>query len=142
MPEPIVRTYEDLIVAESAEFEITITAEMVDAFAALSGDTNPLHMSDEFAAGTQFGQRIAHGMLGGALFSRLVGMYLPGLHSVYLSQSLFFRQPIFIGTRVHVSGTVSSRVDVAHAVKISMKIVDAATSQILVDGEALVKVLD
>lgn len=136
-----VRHFQEIAVGDTAEFSLTLTAEMVAAFAAVSGDTNPLHTDEVYAAQTPFGRRLAHGMLGAALFSRLVGMQLPGLYSVYLSQTLFFRQPIFLEQKILVSGVVVACVAAAATVKLAMKITDAASQQILIEGEALVKLL-
>ncbi len=75
----------------------TITQEDLDHFIAITGDTNPLHVDDDFAAGTLFGRRIAHGMLTASIFSTMVGMILPGRGAIYRSQTLEFLKPVFIG---------------------------------------------
>ena len=141
MLKPAIRTFESIQLGESVEFEVEITAELVDAFAQLTGDTNPLHMDDVYARSTPYGARIAHGMLVASFLSRLVGMHLPGLHSVYLSQSLFFRKPVTIGTRIIIKGTVTQRIDAAQCIKLEMKVLDQTRSTTFIDGEALVKVL-
>jgi 3-hydroxybutyryl-CoA dehydratase len=92
--------FEDLSVGMEATYAKTITNDDVAAFAELSGDTNPVHLNDDFAAGTIFKQRIAHGFLTGALFSTILGTKLPGPGCIYLSQSLKFRAPVYIGNEV------------------------------------------
>lgn len=141
MLEPANRTFESIQLGEVTEFEVTLDAELVETFARLTGDTNPLHMDETHAKTTPYGQRIAHGMLASSFFSRLVGMHLPGLHSVYLSQSLFFRQPIPVGTSVIVQGTVLQRIEAASCIKLQMRILNQDKSVTYIDGEALVKVL-
>lgn len=86
-----------------------IDAEMVEAFARLTGDTNPVHLDEDFAASTRFGRRIAHGMLLGGLISSVLANELPGRGTIYLSQTLSFKQPVFIGDTVTVTVTVLER---------------------------------
>ena len=80
--------FEDLTVGMEASVSKKITNEDVLAFADLSGDVNPVHLSDDFAAGTIFKRRIAHGFLTGSLFSTVLGTKLPGPGCIYLSQSM------------------------------------------------------
>lgn len=126
---------------DQAAFKVIISKELVDGFAELSGDTNPLHTNEEYALGTSFKQRVAHGMIGGCLFSRLVGMYLPGKYCLYLSQTLNFKKPIFLGTEVEVSGEVVKKTDAFQTLEIATFIKDAKTEEILIEGKALVKLL-
>lgn len=87
-------------VGDRATLSKTITDADVRAFAEVSLDHNPLHLDDEFAAGTRFGRRIAHGMLSASLVSGILGNTLPGAGSIYLSQTLKFTAPVFIGDTV------------------------------------------
>ena len=135
------KTFDEIREGDTAKFEVTVDETLVKKFAELSGDSNPLHMDAEFAKGTPLGERVAHGMLGGALFSQLMGMHLPGMHSLYLSQSLFFRKPVRIGTTVIVSGTVVQKIGSMKTLKLSTAILDSGTGEVLTDGEAMVKVL-
>lgn len=75
----------------------TITDEMIRAFAALTGDRNPVHLDDSFAATTRFGRRIAHGMIAAGLISATLANDLPGPGTVYLSQTLQFKAPVYPG---------------------------------------------
>ena len=100
--------YEDLELGQTAVASRTVTEADILAFAAASGDMNPVHFDTDFAATTRFGERIAHGMLTAGHVSALIGMRLPGPGSVYVSQSLQFKRPVKIGatvqTRVEVTG--------------------------------------
>ena len=97
---------EDISVGMSATFAKTITEADVVLYAAVSGDTNPLHMNDEFASHTRFKMRIVHGMLTTSLWSTLVGTRLPGPGCAYMSQEMNFIKP------VHIGETVTARVTV------------------------------
>lgn len=91
---------EDLSPDMEASVSKTITERDIEVFAELSGDNNPVHLDEEFAAGTIFKKRIAHGFLTGALFSTVLGTKLPGPGCIYMSQSLKFRAPVYIGDEV------------------------------------------
>ncbi len=88
---------EDLTVGMKSTTTSTITAEMIDTFADITGDHNPIHVDAEFAATTQFGQRIAHGALSASFISAVLGNDLPGPGAVFVELNLRFRQPAFIG---------------------------------------------
>ena len=97
-----------LKVGDSAETRKTIADEDVRAFAELTGDRNPVHLDEEYAASTRFGRRIAHGMLGASLISAVLANELPGRGTVYLSQTLRFTAPVFLGDTVTARVTVKS----------------------------------
>ena len=97
----------ELHVGYSDSVTRTITATDVESFASLSGDQNPLHMDDEFAARTKFSQRVVHGFLHASLLSTLVGMKIPGREALYLSQTIEFTAPVFIGDTVEARGTIT-----------------------------------
>ncbi|MDW7711122.1 MAG: MaoC family dehydratase [Deferrisomatales bacterium] len=90
-------TFDDLCLGQRASFSKTVTEADLSHFVAITGDVNPLHVDQEFARRTFFGERIAHGMLSAALFSTLVGMLLPGIGAIYRSQTLEFLRPARIG---------------------------------------------
>ena len=108
-----VHGFEDLYLRQSESLMRTVMERDIALFAELSGDANPIHLSDEYAAGTKFGQRIAHGMLTASLVSALLGTRLPGPGAVYLSQTLTFLAPVKIGdvvvARVEVAELVAER---------------------------------
>ncbi|MEN9564411.1 MAG: hypothetical protein RIR73_2655, partial [Chloroflexota bacterium] len=78
----------------------TITDEMVRTFATLTGDSNPVHLDEAYAATTRFGKRIAHGMLAASLISAALANDLPGPGTVYLSQTLQFKAPVYLGDAI------------------------------------------
>jgi|SRR5665213_998010 len=84
----------------------TVTAGEVEAFARVTGDSNPVHLDDAYAAGTRFGRRIAHGMLVASYISGLLGTQFPGPGTIYMSQSLSFLKPVFLGDTLEVAATV------------------------------------
>jgi 3-hydroxybutyryl-CoA dehydratase len=92
--------FEDLSLGQSAELTRVVSAADIDSFAAVSGDTNPVHLDEAYARTTPFQTRIAHGMLSGAFISAVLGTKLPGPGAIYLSQALKFRRPIKIGDAV------------------------------------------
>jgi 3-hydroxybutyryl-CoA dehydratase len=93
-------------IGQSAQISKTITVEDILAFGHLVGDTNPVHMDDSFAAKTRFGKRIAHGMFGASMISAILGTQLPGPGTIYLSQTLKFFAPVYLGDTVCAEVTV------------------------------------
>lgn len=93
-------TIADFRVGQRAELRKTFTEEDVRHFIAITGDENPLHVDDSFAARTFFGKRITHGMLTASLFSTMVGMFIPGTGAIYRAQTLEFHRPVFVGDTV------------------------------------------
>lgn len=96
-----------LKVGDSASFSKTFTEADVRSFASISGDQNPIHLDEAYAAGTQFKTRIVHGMLTSGLISAVLGMQLPGPGSVYLKQTLNFRAPVFLEDTITAVATVT-----------------------------------
>ena len=96
-----------LKVGDKFSTERTVTDELIRKFAEVSGDYNPIHLDDEFAKETRFGRRIAHGMLSGAFISAVLGYKLTERKIVYLSQTLKFTAPVFIGDIVTTTATVT-----------------------------------
>ncbi len=93
-------------VGDSASITKSFSDEDVRKFAEISGDKNPVHLDDEYAAQTQFKKRLVHGMLATSLISAILGTELPGEGSIYLGQSISFRAPVFIGDTVTATVTV------------------------------------
>lgn len=133
-------SYEDITVGETASFSVVVDAPLVDGFGELVGDKNPLHMDEAYASGTKFGGRVAHGMIIGGLFSRLIGMQLPGKRALYLSQTLNFRRPVILGTELTIRGEVTQKSDVSHTIIMDMSAVDAQKN-VVASGEAMVQIL-
>jgi 3-hydroxybutyryl-CoA dehydratase len=130
--------FETLRIGMSESLMRTVMADDVVGFARLSGDHNPVHLSDHFAARTPFRERIAHGLYTASLISAVLGTRLPGPGAIYISQSLNFRAPVRIGdvvtARVEVAGLDPARNRVTLACECT---VDART---VLDGEAVVVV--
>ena len=97
---------EDIKVGSKASFRIKITSEMIGTFASLCGDYNPLHMDTDYAKTTVFGKRISHGILVSSFFSTLIGMYLPGVNSLIMSQKIEYLKPVFIDDEIDIIGIV------------------------------------
>lgn len=131
--------FEELTVGQAATMEHTVTDAMIVAFAAITGDDNPVHLDEAFAATTRFGRRIAHGMLSAGFISATIGMYLPGPGCIYLGQSLKFTRPVKIGD------TVTTRVEVLEliAAERQVRLLTRCTNpqgKAVIEGEALVLV--
>ena len=133
-------SYSDINEGNVYSFNRKISKQDVMDFAKLSGDFNPLHVDAGFGKKSQFKGNIVHGMLLSSLFSTLVGMHCPGEKSLYMSQTLKFRQPIYYDDNVVVKGTVTEKNDSIKIVTIKTEILKEG--KIAIDGEAKVKVLD
>ena len=130
------RFFEDLSVGDSAGMTRTVTDEVIQAFAEVSTDSNPVHLDQAYAEGTMFKGRIAHGMLSGAYVSAVIGMQLPGPGTIYLSQSLRFRRPVRLGDVVDVRVTVQA-LDPARG-EVTLSTVCEVAGKRVVEGEAVV----
>ena len=95
-----------LDIGQSASISKSITGEDIERFAEVVGDRNPVHLDDNYATQTIFKKRIAHGMLGAGLISAVIGTKLPGPGTIYLSQTLKFTAPVYIGDRITAEVTV------------------------------------
>ena len=98
---------EDLQVGMSASVSKTVTEADIIMFAGVSTDVNPAHIDEEYAKGTQFGGRIAHGMLSASFISAVLANKLPGAGTIYLGQTLKFKAPVRIGETVHARVTLT-----------------------------------
>lgn len=132
-------SFDGIRVGDRATFTVTVTEEMVDRFTALSGDRNPLHTDEAWASHSEYRGRIAHGMLVAGFFSRLVGMHLPGLHAVYLSQECRFLLPVRPGSEITVMGEVVQKSESSRTLKLKTQVLDAGR-KLVVDGTAVVMV--
>jgi acyl dehydratase len=117
-----------------------ITDELIRAFAELSGDHNPIHLDEEFAANTRFGRRIAHGMLSGAFISAVLGYEFQERKIVYLSQTMKFTAPVFIGDRITTTATVA-RIREDKGIVVLDTICTNQNGEVTLKGEAVVMIL-
>lgn len=125
---------EDLSVGMSESFSKQVSDEDIVSFASVSGDTNPVHLEEDFARQTRFKERIAHGLLSASFISAVLGTRLPGPGCIYLSQNLKFRAPVRIGDTVTATVTITA-IDPEKG-KVSFETVCKVGEDVVVDGEA------
>lgn len=130
--------YEDLKTGLSESLTKIVSASDVVGFAEVSGDRNPIHLSEHFAARTPFRTRIAHGLYTASLISAVLGTRLPGPGAIYLSQTLNFRAPVRIGDEVTVTVTVAELMERGHRARLDCVCMVGET--VVLEGEAIVKV--
>ena len=128
--------FDELSVGQSAEMSRVVGAGDIETFADVSGDVNPVHLDESYAATTAFGERIAHGMLSAAYISAVIGTKLPGPGAIYLSQNLRFRRPVRIGDLVTARATITA-LDAAKG-RVTLETVCIVDGKTVVDGEALI----
>lgn len=124
-------------VGQKNSFSKTISEFDVYGFAGITGDFNPVHVNECVAKETMFGKRIAHGMLGSAMISTVLGMYLPGPGTIYLSQSLSFRKPVYIGDTITATVTIAELLEKGKA-RLNTEVVNQ-DGVCVITGEAVVK---
>jgi len=127
-------TIEDIKEGMEVSYSQTITDADVKAFAGISGDNNPVHMSDEYAEKSRFKKRIAHGLMSASYFSALFGTKIPGPGCLYVSQSLQFKRPVYLGDTVTATVIVAS-VDLEKR-RVFFKTLCKVRNKIVIDGEA------
>lgn len=130
--------FEDLSVGMAERLSKHISSSDVVGFAEVTGDRNPIHLSEHFAAKTPFGTRIAHGLYTASLISAVLGTRLPGPGAVYISQTLHFRAPVKIGDTVEVSVEVAELM--VEKCRARLVCTCAVDGEVVLDGEAWVKV--
>ena len=129
---------EDIHLGQTAVYTKTVTEADIQAFAGVSGDTNPIHLSEDFARTTMFEGRIAHGMLSASFISTLIGTRLPGPGAIYMGQSLKFLAPVRPGQTVNTRATVTA-IDSEKA-RITLHTQCMVGDEVVIEGEALIKV--
>ncbi len=129
---------EDLSVGMTSIFAKTVTEADIVMFAGVSGDTNPIHINQEFAEGSMFKGRIAHGMLSASFISTVVGTRLPGPGCIYINQNLRFRAPVKAGDTVVARATVKEILPSRRRVVLTT--VCTIGDTVVIDGEATMMV--
>ncbi|BBE30424.1 dehydrogenase [Tepiditoga spiralis] len=129
--------YEDIKLNDIYEIEKTITSNMVETFAEITGDKNPVHLDEEFAKNSIFKARIAHGILVVGQISAVLGMEFPGPGTIYLKQDTKFLKPVYIGEKIKISVEVKEKYDEKSRILLSTKVFNEK-GKLAVDGEALV----
>jgi len=114
----------DLAVGASAAFDVVVTEEMLDGFAAISGDHNPLHMDAAFGQASGFSGRVVFGLLTASFYSQLIGIHLPGKHALLHGIDVEFKSPAYIGDRLSVSGEIIYLNDAYHRLEVKARIVN------------------
>jgi acyl dehydratase len=116
----------------------SFTQEEVVRFAEVTGDKNPVHLDEAYAASTMFKRPIMHGFLGGAVFSKVFGTLFPGEGTIYLKQSMAFMRPMYVDTTYEVRMTVKEVNKEKHRATVETLVVDVASGEPTISGEATV----
>ena len=122
-------------VGQKAERSLTLTTMHVETFAKLSGDYNPLHFDEAFAAGTKFGRLVVQGGLTTGLLHALVAMDMPGPGTVFLSQNWSFKAPVYIGDTITAHAEVKSVHPTKPVTQLAIRVV-RQTGEVVLEGEA------
>jgi acyl dehydratase len=125
---------EEISIGMEVSYSQTITDADVKNFAGISGDNNPVHMSDEYAEKSRFKKRIAHGLMSASYFSALFGTKIPGPGCIYISQSLVFKRPVYLNDTVTATVTVKG-IDIEKR-RVFFKTVCKVKNKVVIDGEA------
>lgn len=131
--------FEDLRVGMSETTQNVVTKEKVAAFAEISGDHNPIHLDEAYAATTPFGGCIAHGVFTASFVSAAIATRLPGAGSIYISQTLSFRAPVMIGATVETKIEVLELFERGRRVKLKCEC--RVGDKVVLEGEAEVKAM-
>lgn len=137
LPESRTVFFEDMSIGMTETYLKEVKSSDVIGFAEISGDRNPIHLSEHFAARTQFGSRIAHGLYTASLISAVIGTRLPGPGAVYLSQTLKFKAPVRIGDFVEARVEVVELIEKGDRARLSCTC--SVDGEVVLEGEALVK---
>jgi 3-hydroxybutyryl-CoA dehydratase len=138
MPPSRTLYFEDLSIGMVETYAKVVKSSDVIGFAEISGDRNPIHLSEHFAAKTQFGGRIAHGLYTASLISAVIGTRLPGPGAIYLSQTLSFKAPVRIGDTVVAAVEVAELI--AERLRVRLICTCKVEDTVVLEGDALVKV--
>lgn len=130
--------FEDLEVGMSEVFAKTVTETDIVMFAGISGDTNPVHINEEFASATMFKGRIAHGILGASFISTVIGTKLPGPGCIYVSQALRFKAPVRAGDTVSATCTITNLIPEKKFIELKTQCL--VRGKVVIDGEATIMV--
>ena len=132
--------FKKINLGDSFETMEKITNSMINDFAKLSGDKNPIHLNDDYAKKTPFGKRVAHGMLIGSLISKVLGMDYPGNGTIYLSQELKFISPVYIDDVIKIIVEVIQIKSKKNILKLKTNCTNEK-GDLVVDGTATIKLV-
>ncbi|MBI4286904.1 MAG: MaoC family dehydratase [Chloroflexi bacterium] len=130
-------TLDLLSIGQEYESKTTITQEMIEDFARATGDNNPIHLNEEYAKGTIFKSRVAHGMLQAGIISGVLGTRFPGVGTIYLSQTLKFLKPVFIGDQLTIRLKVLELIKEKNRARLETVCINQK-GETVVTGEAMV----
>lgn len=125
---------EEIEIGMEVSYSQTITDSDVKAFSGISGDKNPVHMDEEYASKSRYKRRIAHGMMSAGYFSALFGTKLPGEGCVYVSQSLNFKRPVYIGDTI-IAIIIVKEIDIKKK-RVFFNTICKVKNKVVIDGEA------
>ena len=125
---------EKIKVGMSANYSQTVTDSDIKDFSEISGDVNPVHLDEEYAKNSRFKKRIAHGLMTASYFSALFGTKIPGEGCVYVSQSLNFKRPVYIGDTITAMVEVTS-VDLVKK-RVFFNTICKVKNKVVIDGKA------
>jgi 3-hydroxybutyryl-CoA dehydratase len=131
-------TISQLTVGQSYETSFVVTAELIERFAEVTGDYNPIHLNEEYARKSIFKQRVAQGMLQAGLLSGILGCHFPGVGTIYLSQTLKFIKPVFIRDQITLRLKILEIISEKNTVRLETLFTNQK-GETVISGEALVK---
>ncbi|MCR5416406.1 MAG: MaoC family dehydratase [Pseudobutyrivibrio sp.] len=124
-------TFDELKVGMTESFDVTITAEMLDAFKGITGDVNPLHNDEKFAESKGHPGRVAYGMLTASFLSTLAGVYIPGERSLIQQVETKFASPVYIGDALTVKGEIVELIDSVQRLTLKVTITNQNGKKVL-----------
>lgn len=131
------KSYQDIQIGDYHELSVNITGELIESFATMTGDFNPIHMDEDYALGTLFKKRIAHGLLPLSFVGTIFGTVLPGPGSIYLYQNVEFKSPVFLGDSIKVRVEVVTLDSRTPKVTLKTTIVNQ-DGKLVIDGEGAI----
>ena len=132
-------TFEEIQLGMNASVENTVSDADIRSFADVSGDYNPVHLDAEFARETPFGDRISHGMLTASYISAVFGMHLPGPGAIYVTQTLNFKRPVWIGDVIRTRVTVAEMFPAKRRVRFEC-VCRNGEDKVVLEGEAMMMI--
>ncbi len=125
---------------ENDEYRLifSYSQEQVNKFAEITGDNNPLHLNENYAASTMFKRPIMHGFLGGSIFSRIFGTLFPGEGTIYMNQTMSFMRPMFVDTNYEAITTIVEINRNKHSATVKTQVKNKITGKITISGEAVI----
>jgi len=115
-------TFEQSVVGLEADFSVVLTQDMMDAFLAISGDCNPLHLDEKYARSHGMPSRVVYGLLTSSFYSTLAGVYLPGERCLLHGIEISFNRPTYVGDKLHIDGRIAERNETFRQVQIQSRI--------------------